>query len=239
MRSSSSSTRTGVRSRWTGSERSGASRSWRTWVRETATRTVVRAKRLDGNLWEVSLVGPLAGGRRTGRGAATLGRMAQQLGSLENGPSLRGRPASQASRRTGGSTSGRSSPSSSSSPTTSSPERLAEFRQRIENGEPVDELRLRGLRGSPRGVQALHGRPPLRRAADGRHRPPRGRHRRDEDRRGARRSSPSQPLYLNALTGTERPPRDGQRLPGQARRPSGRSRCATRSACARRFIRER
>ena len=41
---------------------------------------------------------------------------------------------------------------------------------------------LRSVRRGPRGPQAGVGAAPVRRPADGRHRPPRGRHRRDEDR---------------------------------------------------------
>ena len=104
-------------------------------------------------------------------------------------------------------------------------EKLSDERARREDGrvQAADRERraprrppLRGVRGGARGVQAHDRRPPLRRAADGRHRPPRGRHRRDEDRRG-------QDVRRDAGALSERAhrprhaPRHGQRLPRQAR----------------------
>ena len=62
--------------------------------------------------------------------------------------------------------------------------KTAEFRQRLENGESLEELlfeayaAIREAFRRDRAGRALQG------AGDGRHRPPRGRHRRDEDRRG-------------------------------------------------------
>ena len=76
---------------------------------------------------------------------------------------------------------------------------------------------LRGVRRRARGAPARVGPAHVRRAADGRHRPPRGRHRRDEDRRGedVRRQRAALPERARRH---RRPPRHGQRLPGQARR---------------------
>ena len=42
--------------------------------------------------------------------------------------------------------------------TPSSPAKTAEFKQRLENGEALEELALRGVRRRPRGVQAHDGR---------------------------------------------------------------------------------
>ena len=95
--------------------------------------------------------------------------------------------------------------------------KTAEFRRAVRERRVARGHALRGLRSRPRGPQARVGAAHLRRPADGRDRPPRGRHRRDEDRRGQdlRRQPAAVP---ERDVGRERPPGHGQRLPGQARR---------------------
>ena len=92
----------------------------------------------------------------------------------------------------------------------------AEFKQRLENGESLEELlfeayaAIREAFRRDRAGRALQG------AGDGRHRPPRGRHRRDEDRRGedVRRHAAALPQLAARR---QRAPRHRQRLPRQAR----------------------
>ena len=62
--------------------------------------------------------------------------------------------------------------------------KTGEFRQRLDNGEDLDDLLHRGLRRRARGRQAGARPAPLRRPADRRRRPPLRLDRRDEDRRG-------------------------------------------------------
>ena len=81
-------------------------------------------------------------------------------------------------------TSPRSSPSSRRSRTTSSAAKTAEFRQRLENGETLEEMLFEAFAAVREARKRESGQRHLRRPADGRDRPPRGRHRRDEDRRG-------------------------------------------------------
>ena len=86
-------------------------------------------------------------------------------------------------------------------------------RQRRAAGRPA----LRGVRGRTRRRQAGAWHAAVRRAGHGRHRAPRRRHRRDEDRRGqdARRHHAHVPQRSRRQG---RAPGHGQRLPGQARR---------------------
>ena len=60
--------------------------------------------------------------------------------------------------------------------------KTAEFKQRIENGEPVDELIFEAYAAVREAFKRSIGRAHVRRPGDGRDRPARGRHRRDEDR---------------------------------------------------------
>ena len=59
--------------------------------------------------------------------------------------------------------------------------KTAEFKQRIENGETLEEILFEAYAAVREAFRRKHGHPPLRRPADGRDRAPRGRHRRDED----------------------------------------------------------
>ena len=114
-------------------------------------------------------------------------------------------------------TSPRSSPTSRSSPTTSCAAKTVEFRQRLENGESLEELLFEAFAAVREARKRESGQRHVRRPADGRDRPPRGRHRRDEDRRGqdVRRDAAALP---ERAARQRRPPRHGQRLPRQARR---------------------
>jgi preprotein translocase subunit SecA len=78
--------------------------------------------------------------------------------------------------------------------------KTSEFRQRLENGEPLEELLFEAF-AAVREARLRESDQRMFDAVDGRHRPPRGRHRRDEDRRG-KTFVASLPLYLNALQGT-------------------------------------
>jgi hypothetical protein len=66
--------------------------------------------------------------------------------------------------------------------------KTAEFRQRIDRGEPVDDLMLEAFADVARGGPAGHRPAPLRRPADGWRRPALRLDRGDEDRARARRS---------------------------------------------------
>ena len=85
-------------------------------------------------------------------------------------------------------------------------------------------------------AKRIVGMRPLRRPGDGRDRAPRGRHRRDEDRRGqdARRHDAALP---ERAPGARRAPRDGERLPRQARRRVDGPGLRGARACGPRFIR--
>ena len=73
--------------------------------------------------------------------------------------------------------------------------KTVEFKQRLENGEELDELVFEAYAAVREAAKRALGLPSLRRPGDGRDRPPRGRHRRDEDRRGqdARRDDAALP----------------------------------------------
>ena len=169
-----------------------------------------------------------------GSRAGTL-ELVPDIRRFREGPAPRRGPAHQASRRSRRSTSARSSPSSRSSPTTSCRGKTAEFRQRLENGETLDELLFEAFAAVREALKRTIGPAPLRRAADGRHRPPRGRHRRDEDRRG-------QDLRRDAGALPERARRQAARTssrstttsPSATRSGTGPS--SSRSACAPRYI---
>ena len=62
--------------------------------------------------------------------------------------------------------------------------KTVEFRQRLENGESLEELLFEAFAAVREAVKRESRAAALRRPGDGRDRPPRGRHRRDEDRRG-------------------------------------------------------
>ena len=62
--------------------------------------------------------------------------------------------------------------------------KTAEFRQRYENGESLEDMLFEAFAAVREARKRESGQRHLRRPADGRDRPPRGRHRRDEDRRG-------------------------------------------------------
>ena len=60
--------------------------------------------------------------------------------------------------------------------------KTAEFRERLENGESLDDLLFEAFAAVREARWRRVAAADLRRPADGRDRPPRGRHRRDEDR---------------------------------------------------------
>ena len=62
--------------------------------------------------------------------------------------------------------------------------KTAEFRQRLDNGEPLDDLIFEAYAAVREARLRESDQRHLRRPDDGRHRPARGRRRRDEDRRG-------------------------------------------------------
>ena len=94
--------------------------------------------------------------------------------------------------------------------------KTAEFKERYQNGEDLDEHAARGLRRGARGRLARAGHEALPRPAHRRHRPPPGPHRGDEDRRGQDpRRRPARLPERHRRRG--RPHRHGQRLPRQAR----------------------
>ena len=100
--------------------------------------------------------------------------------------------------------------------------KTVEFKQRIENGEDVDELvfeTFAAVREAFKRTMGVHLFPVQ---ADGRDRSPRGRYRGDEDGRGedVRRQPAAVPERADRQ---QRPPGHGQRLPGQARRELGRT----------------
>ncbi len=92
-----------------------------------------------------------------------------------------------------------------------------EFRQRLAERRGAREPPLRGVRRGARGASARVGPADLRRPDDGRDRPARGRHRRDEDRRG--KDVRREPAALPERADRYRcPSRHRQRLPRPARR---------------------
>ena len=92
-----------------------------------------------------------------------------------------------------------------------------EFRQRLADGETLDDLLPEAFAVGPRGGQA-HARPaPLRRPDHGRRRAAPRQHRRDEDRRGQDPGLDAAGLPQRARR-QGRPRRHGQRLPRRARR---------------------
>ena len=60
--------------------------------------------------------------------------------------------------------------------------KTAEFRQRVENGESLDDLLPEAFAAVREASEALDGEAALRRPGDGRRRAAPGQHRRDEDR---------------------------------------------------------
>ena len=60
--------------------------------------------------------------------------------------------------------------------------KTAEFKQRLENGESLEDLIFEAYAAVREAFRRDDRRPALRRPADGRDRPSRGRHRGDEDR---------------------------------------------------------
>ena len=102
--------------------------------------------------------------------------------------------------------------------------KTAEFRQRVANGEALEDILFEAYsRRCARRSSGRWRRPPLRRPDDGRDRPPRGRHRRDEDgrRKDLRRHDAALPELAH---GAERPSRHGQRLSRQTRSGVGQAR---------------
>ena len=95
--------------------------------------------------------------------------------------------------------------------------KTAEFRERLAKGETPRRPAARGLRQRPRGGPPRARPAALRRAADGRHLPAPGQHRRDEDRRGqdAGRDAAGLPQRADR---PRRARRHRQRLPRPARR---------------------
>ena len=98
--------------------------------------------------------------------------------------------------------------------------KTGEFRQRLDNGEDLDDLLIEAF-AVVREARPAHHRPaPLRRAADGRRGPALRLGRRDEDRRGQDpRVDPARVPQRADRQG--RPPHHRQRLPGHAATPSG------------------
>ena len=60
--------------------------------------------------------------------------------------------------------------------------KTVEFRERVANGEPLEQILFEAYAAVREAFKRDHGHPPVRRPDDGRDRPPRGRHRRDENR---------------------------------------------------------
>ena len=139
---------------------------------------VVRARRLEGDLWEVE-ASPFVGiGAHPVPCPHVPGpRLARK------GTSLRRKPAAQAHRRAGRvrrDVRGRLPQAERRRAAREDGRVQAAARERRDaRGAALRGIR-RGARGAPARVRPAH----LRRADDGRHRPARGRHRRDEDRRG-------------------------------------------------------
>ena len=156
---------------------------------------------------------------------------------IREGTSLRRRPPPEAARPSRRRTSASLEPEFEGLSDAELAGKTVEFKQRIENGEPVDEARFFEAFAAVREAFRSHdGGQPVRGAGHGRDRPPRGRHRRDAARAKGKTFVAVQPLYLNALHRPKRAPRHGQRLPRQARSRVGRSPSGTRSGCAPPFI---
>ena len=98
--------------------------------------------------------------------------------------------------------------------------KTAEFRQRLDNGEDLDDLLIEAFAVDARGRQRVDRPAPLRRAAHGRRGAALRLGRRDEDRRGQDpRVDPAGLPQRPRRQG--RPPHHGQRLPGPLATPSG------------------
>ena len=188
-----------------------------------ASRLTVRDAKRDARQRGVRRSSPLA---FCGRAGATMRRSSLPrqpvLSSRDDQhphPHLRQpqRAAAQAVRAAGRARSTRSSRRSQRCPTTSCAAKTAEFKQRVANGETLDDAAARGLRRRARGRQAHAADAPLRRAADRRHGAAQRQDRRDAHRRRQDAGRDAAGLPERARR-QGRPRRHGQRLPRAARR---------------------